>query len=72
MVIVQGAEEERITEKLGEVRAKAAQVEDLSLAIGSFVAHDSREILRAMRAADQGMYADKKAYYETHQDRRRV
>ena len=71
MLIVQGTEEAQIAEKIGEVRAMVAQVKDLSLAVGSFVAEDSNEILQAMRVADQGMYADKKAYYETHQDRRR-
>ena len=71
MLIVQGTEEAQIAEKIEEVRAMVAQVEDMSLAIGSFVAEDSNEILQAMRGADQEMYADKKAYYETHQDRRR-
>lgn len=71
MLIVQGTEEAQIAEKIEEVRAMVARVKGLSLAIGSFVAEDSNEILQAMRVADQGMYADKKAYYETHQDRRR-
>ena len=71
MLIVQGTEEAQIAEKIEEVRAMVARVKGLSLAIGSFVAEDSNEILQAMRVADQEMYADKKAYYETHQDRRR-
>ena len=71
MLIVQGTDEAKIAEKIDEVRTMVAQVEDLSLAIGSFVAKDSRDIIHAMRAADHGMYEDKKVYYETHQDRRR-
>ena len=40
-------------------------------AIGMHVVSDKEDIRIAMRNADQGMYTDKKEYYENHPDRRR-
>lgn len=71
MVIASDLDEETLEIKKKKIKELAEPVRDLYFAVGAFLANGNNEILMAMRRADQGMYADKKAYYETHPDRRR-
>ncbi len=52
------------------IHDRAAAVEGLAFSTGVHVIRGEEDIRAAMRAADGEMYADKKAYYERHPERK--
>ncbi len=71
MVVANGMDTKAVEEKIRVLRERETSVDDLHFAIGMHVVSEKEDIRIAMRDADQGMYADKKEYYENHPDRRR-
>ena len=70
-VILRGASEKEIDEKILKLRTISAKYPNLSLAIGRHVEEDEKNIKTALRQADQNMYADKRKFYEEHPERTR-
>lgn len=70
MIIAEGMDEEAAAAKRKQIHDLAAAVEGLAFSTGVHVIRGTEDIRAAMRAADEEMYADKKAYYERHPDRR--
>lgn len=70
MIIAEGMDEEAAAAKQKQIHDLAAAVEGLAFSTGVHVIRGTEDIRAAMRAADEEMYADKKAYYERHPDRR--
>jgi GGDEF domain-containing protein len=66
MVIVSGTTEEEINSRIEKLRQQSASVRDLHFAIGVSFGSTGEDILKAMRLADEGMYSDKKQYYDTN------
>ncbi len=52
------------------IHDRAAAVEGLAFSTGVHVIRGEEDIRAAMRAADGEMYADRKAYYERHPERK--
>lgn len=66
MVIVSGTAEEEVNSRIEKLRQQSASVRDLHFAIGVSFGSTGEDILKAMRLADEGMYSDKKQYYDTN------
>ena len=70
MVISENTSKESIEEKISELRRIADRDEELSFAIGLCYDDGDINILKAMHAADEGMYQDKEAYYKKYPERK--
>lgn len=70
MILAEGMDEETAAAKRKQLHDRAAAVEGLSFSTGVHVIRGNEDIRTAMRAADGEMYADKKAYYERHPERK--
>ena len=64
MVLLRGTTIEYLKECEKKIKAKAAETDTVSLAVGLYIEEDSQRIYEAMRMADVNMYNDKKKYYE--------
>ena len=64
MILVSKIEEEEVQNRVARVHFLSGKTEDVRFSIG--VCYGKREICKAMRLADERMYAYKKAYYEAH------
>ena len=64
MVLLRGTTIEYLKECEKKIKAKAAESDTVSLAVGLYIEEDSQRIYEAMRMADVNMYNDKKKYYE--------
>lgn len=70
MILAEEMDEETAAAKQKQLHDRAAAVEGLSFSTGVHVIRGNEDIRTAMRAADGEMYADKKAYYERHPERK--
>lgn len=70
MIIAEGMDEKTAAAKRKQIHDRAAAVEGLAFSTGVHVIRGEEDIRAAMRAADGEMYADKKAYYERHPERK--
>ena len=70
MIIAEGMDEKTAAAKRKQIHDRAAAVEGLAFSTGVHVIRGEEDIRAAMRAADREMYADKKAYYERHPERK--
>ena len=70
MILAEGLDEEASAEKRKQIHDMAAHVEGLAFSTGIHIIRGAEDIRAAMRAADEEMYADKKAYYERHPERK--
>jgi diguanylate cyclase (GGDEF)-like protein len=68
-IIAAGVTESDLAVKVDKVRTIAEKYEDVSFAMGFAVVENSADIRKALRLADERMYADKEAYYEKHPDK---
>ena len=64
MVLVNEIAEDELQKRVARVHELAEKSGDVRFSIG--VCYGEREIRRAMRLADERMYADKEAYYKLH------
>lgn len=65
-ILVSGATEEELFNKMDEIRRIAQKYEKLSFALGGSVSQGAKNLRKALHIADERMYADKQKYYETH------
>ncbi len=70
-IIIPDTSEEEVAHKVELVRELSAGYEGVSFALGSCVVSGSRDIRKALRAADERMYADKEKYYNEHPEKKR-
>ena len=71
IIISTGIAEETFNKRLDQLRA-ANRTEDGALfSIGAYWSDGETDVVSAFRQADERMYQDKKAYYETHPEQRR-
>ena len=54
-----------------QIKAKAAETDNVSFAVGLCLEEDSQSIYEAMKTADVNMYEDKKQYYEKNPELKR-
>lgn len=66
MVIACDMEADTVETRVKELLEKANATETVRFAVGVALSKDEPDILKAMRAADQRMYADKNAFYDAH------
>lgn len=64
MVLVPEIEEDELQKRIARVHLLSKKTEDVSFSIG--VCYGESNIRRAMRLADERMYAEKSAYYDAH------
>jgi diguanylate cyclase (GGDEF)-like protein len=64
MILVSEIDEEEVQNRVAKVHFLSGKTEDVRFSIG--VCYGKRDIRKAMRLADERMYAYKKAYYEAH------
>ena len=69
-IIMDNTSEEEVAKKILVLRTRAME-QDVSLAVGSCVVSDYRDIRIALRIADERMYIDKAKYYEAHPEKKR-
>jgi len=64
MVLVPDISEEELQNRMARVHFLSGKTENVRLSIGD--CYGERNIRKAMRLADERMYANKKVYYEAH------
>ena len=64
MVLVPEIEEDELQKRIARIHLLSKKTEDVSFSIG--VCYGESNIRRAMRLADERMYAEKSAYYDAH------
>jgi diguanylate cyclase (GGDEF)-like protein len=62
-MIILGAEEEELKERIEKVKKLCEKTYDISFALGGAVERDSSNVRMALRRADERMYEDKRKYY---------
>jgi len=68
MVIAEGIGEDEVNRRIEKLYEQSASVGDLHFAVGISFGSSREDILKAMRLADEGMYKDKKKFYEINPD----
>ena len=71
MVLLRDTTLEQLEQYEKEIKAKAAETDNVSFAVGLSIKEDSQQIYDAMKIADVNMYEDKKKYYEAHPENKR-
>ena len=71
MVLLRDTSMEQLEQYEKEIKAKAAETNNVSFAVGLSLNEDSQKIYDAMKTADVNMYEDKKKYYEAHPENKR-
>jgi diguanylate cyclase (GGDEF)-like protein len=71
VVILTGISEETLAEKTQKLREIAESYDHLNFAVGTAFDPDSVNVRKALRTADERMYADKNRYYELHPEKKR-
>jgi diguanylate cyclase (GGDEF)-like protein len=71
VVILTDVTEEEVNEKAEKLRKVTEKYDDLVFAIGVAYEDDVKKVRVALHNADERMYADKKAYYELHPEKKR-
>ena len=72
IVLLPGISRDSFERKLDRFRASMRKNTEISFACGAFWSDGSTDLPSAFRAADNAMYEDKKAYYRTNPDRKRL
>lgn len=70
-IIIPSTTKEDVENKVQEIRDLSHKYEGVSLAIGSYVVDDQKDIKYALKMADENMYIDKKRYYAAHPEKER-
>jgi diguanylate cyclase (GGDEF)-like protein len=70
MILAPDIPEERLEEMIEELRADTSDPDSVCFALGSSTA-SAESIRKALRAADERMYADKKEFYHLHPELKR-
>ena len=70
MVIATDITQEVVEERIADIRDRVSKSDNVSMAVGAAYSGEEKNILKAMRVADQRMYADKDAFYGEHPDLR--
>ena len=68
-VIITDITQEKLDEKIADIRAAAGEFRDVFFALGGAVEKDSRNVRMALRRADENMYEDKRLFYEQNPDK---
>ncbi|MBP5580153.1 MAG: GGDEF domain-containing protein, partial [Ruminococcus sp.] len=68
MVIAEDIGEDEVNRRIEMLYEQSASVGDLHFAVGISFSSSREDILKAMRLADEGMYKDKKKFYEINPD----
>ena len=71
MVLLRDTNMDYLKECEQKMKAKAAETDNVSFAVGLYVEEDSQRIYEAMKLADVNMYDDKKKYYDQFPDQKR-
>ena len=71
IIISTGITRDAFNRKVERLRGANCKGGGVSFAIGAFWSDGTTDISTAFRKADEAMYADKKAYYAAHPDRKR-
>lgn len=66
VVFCKNITEEKLKERVSQLRGMADSTSDVSFAVGSVFRKDSFDIVEAIQLADEQMYQDKKEYYRAH------
>ena len=64
MVLLRDVTKAQLEDYEKQIKAKAAETDNVSFAVGLCLEEDSQAIYEAMKTADVNMYEDKKKYYE--------
>ena len=64
MIVVREISEDELQDRIARAHFLSGKTEDVRFSIG--VCYGERNIRRAMRLADERMYANKNVYYEAH------
>ncbi|MBP5379294.1 MAG: GGDEF domain-containing protein, partial [Ruminococcus sp.] len=68
MVIAEDIGEDEVNRRIDKLYEQSSSVGDLHFAVGISFGSSRDDILKAMRLADEGMYKDKKMFYEKNPD----
>lgn len=71
VAILTGVTEEEMEEKRKKLKNAEQYYNELNFAVGTAYNENVRNVRLALHDADERMYADKKAYYELHPERKR-
>ena len=66
MVITAGVSQDELAKRVEELRSKANETKNVRFAIGTCFFEKNKDILTAMRYADEKMYVDKNNYYQQY------
>ena len=69
MIIAQDMDADTLAKRIEKLESQSDK-DNVSLSVGTYVINQNEDIRSAMRVADERMYADKKAYYEKHPERK--
>ena len=70
VVLASGISEAELKQRVRMLYSQAEKAEHLHFAVGTSMVFEEGDILEAMHLADERMYADKRKYYETHQNKK--
>ncbi len=70
IIVQDGITEELLNEKIDQIRTAVTHYDRVSFALGGSVEDDCVNVRRALRHADENMYADKQKYYSEFPDRK--
>ncbi|MEE3467199.1 MAG: sensor domain-containing diguanylate cyclase [Eubacterium sp.] len=70
IIVQDGITEEKLAEKIEQIRTAVTHYDRVSFALGGSVEDDCVNVRRALRHADENMYADKQRYYSEFPDRK--
>jgi len=70
-VIIRGITEDDLNDKVALLKEVSRKYDKVIFAVGCSVVKDEKEIRKALRQADERMYADKEKFYEKHPEKRR-
>ena len=69
MILASDMDEEKLEARIRRLEEQSDK-NNVSLSVGYYIVYEGEDIRTAMRIADEKMYADKKAYYEKHPDKK--
>ena len=70
MILAQGMDEAELDLRLKRLYDQAKDAQDLHFAVGTAIINKEDELHTAMRLADEGMYTNKRHYYENHPEKK--
>ena len=69
MILASDMDEEKLKSRIARLEEQSDK-DNVSLSVGTHIVREGEDIRDAMRIADERMYADKKAFYENHPERK--